>query len=90
MPAADSSAGERPLRRRMWSRVKEDGGQSTAEYGLLAVLVSIAAVLLLSVVGVDLKEMFDAVEDITGIGANGNEPIEVPRDDDASVAEARP
>ena len=72
-----------------WAFLRGESGQGTAEYGLLAVLIAIAAIILLSVIGVDVAELFDSVEDATGSAENGNETIDVPHDDDASEANAR-
>lgn len=56
------------------------------EYALLAVFVAIVAFVLLSVIGVDVMEFFDSVENVTGDASNGNEPVDVPGDDNASEA----
>lgn len=42
--------------------VKEDDGQTMIEYALLAVFISIVAVVFLIAVGVDVSRMFDTVE----------------------------
>jgi Flp pilus assembly pilin Flp len=73
----------------MAGRVREERGQGLVEYALLLVLVSIAIVILLSVVGVDLKEMFDAVENLTGDPDNGEDPVRPIGDDNATADEAR-
>lgn len=70
--------------------MSREHGQTVIEYAMLAFFVAIAAFILLGVIGVDLLEMFDDVEDVTGVAGNGGEPIEVPSDDDASEANARP
>jgi Flp pilus assembly pilin Flp len=64
----------------------DESGQSVIEYALLAILVAIVAFVLLSVIGVDVAEFFDSVEDVTGSNENGNEPVVVPSDDNASEA----
>ena len=49
------------------ARVRRDeDGQSMIEYALLAFLIAIAAVVLLSVIGVDVAEVFDSVENNIG------------------------
>lgn len=73
----------------MWVFLRQEGGQSTAEWGLLAVLISIVAIVLLSVIGFDVMELFDAVEDQTGSALNGDDPVPVVGEDDASEANAR-
>ena len=69
---------------------RSEDGQGSVEYALLAVFVSITAFVLLSVIGVDVMEFFDVIEDATGDSANGNEPVNVSNDDDASEATGRP
>lgn len=64
--------------------LRDESGQSVIEYALLAILVAIVAFVLLSVIGVDVAEFFDSVEDVTGSIENGNEPVSVPADDNAS------
>jgi Flp pilus assembly pilin Flp len=51
----------------------DDSGQTQIEYALLAFIVSIAVIILLSTLGLDLSEMFDAVEDELGL-ADKNAP----------------
>lgn len=52
---------------RAYNRVRdEERGQSMIEYALLAFLIAIAAVVLLSVIGVDIAEVFDDVENNLG------------------------
>lgn len=58
---------------------KDEDGQSMIEYALLAFLIAIAAVVLLSVIGVDIAEIFDDVEnnlgtDGTAVGGEGHTP----------------
>jgi Flp pilus assembly pilin Flp len=65
---------------------KDESGQSLIEYALLALFIAMAAIILLSVIGVDVAEFFDSVEDVTGDAGNGNEPVVVPGDDNASEA----
>ena len=66
--------------------IGDERGQAVIEYALLAFFVAIAAFVLLSVIGVDVAEFLDAVENATGDAANGNEAVVVPSDDDASEA----
>lgn len=69
--------------------IRDERGQSTAEWGLLALLIGIVAIVLLSVIGVDVLELFDAVENQTGSFENGSEPVPPIGEDDASEATAR-
>jgi pilus assembly protein Flp/PilA len=46
----------------------EERGQTLIEYALIATLIAIAAILLLTAVGLDLNETFDSVENALGIG----------------------
>jgi len=48
---------------------KEEEGQTLVEYGLLAFLIAIAAVLFLLAIGIDLTEVFDRVENSLGFDA---------------------
>ena len=65
----------------------EEDGQTMIEYALLAFLVAIAAVVLLSIIGFDIKEVFDSVENEIGSGTG-----EVPAatgDNDGDTATTR-
>ena len=64
---------------------KEESGQSMIEYALLAFLIAIAAVVLLSVIGVDIAEVFDDVENNLGsqTDAAGGEGLDTQGDDNA-------
>lgn len=73
----------------MWVFLRQEGGQSTAEWGLLAVLISIVAIVLLSVIGVDILELLDEVENRTGSALETNEPTRVIGEDDATEATGR-
>ena len=74
----------------MHGRLRNELGQNLIEYAFLLFILSIALVVLLSVIGVDIKEMFDAVENETGDNAvNGDDGLSVPSDDNATVDEAR-
>jgi Flp pilus assembly pilin Flp len=66
----------------MWKRLAEERGATQIEYGLIALLTSIVAILLLMVIGFDILELMDVVEDLTGVGDNGTEVPDPPRDDD--------
>ena len=45
-------------------------GQGMVEYALILFLVSIGAVLLLTAIGFDIQEVFNAVENTLGFGAS--------------------
>jgi len=56
------------LIRRLAVRARSDErGQTMIEYALLAFLIAIAAILILSAIGFDLEETFNAVEDALGL-----------------------
>ena len=72
-----------------FSRVRRDEeGQAMIEYALLAFLIAIAAVVLLSVIGVDIAEVFDDVENSLGSSteATGGEGLTPQGDDNANEA----
>lgn len=52
----------------------EEDGQTMIEYAGMALLVSIAVILILSAVGLDLAETFDAVENALGLGVQNDVP----------------
>jgi Flp pilus assembly pilin Flp len=54
----------------------EEAGQTLIEYAGLALLVSIAVIILLSAIGLDIAEGFDVIENTLGIG----DPNTVPAD----------
>ena len=62
---------------------KEENGQSMIEYALLAFLIAIAAVVLLSVIGVDIAEVFDSVENQIGDNTADDQGLNVQGDDNA-------
>ena len=68
------------LQRLRW----EEDGQTMIEYAGMALLVSIAVILLLSAVGLDLAETFDEIENALGIGATNDIPA------DPGVSDATP
>ena len=68
---------------------KEESGQSMIEYALLAFLIAIAAVVLLSVIGVDIAEVFDDVEDNLGDDTAANDGTTPVGDDNADEAGAK-
>ena len=60
----------------MWLRtpatvVKEDGGTTSIEYGLIAALVSVAAIGALTAVGGSLNTMFQSVSNVLTTAAGG-------------------
>ena len=72
------------------ARVRRDEeGQSMIEYALLAFLIAIAAVVLLSVIGVDVAEVFDSVEDNLGDDTAANDGTTPTGDDNADEAGAK-
>jgi Flp pilus assembly pilin Flp len=69
------------------ARVRRDeDGQSMIEYALLAFLIAIAAVVLLSVIGVDIAEVFDSVENNLGDDTAADDGTTPPGDDNADEA----
>ena len=67
----------------MWARLADERGTTQVEYGLITVLSSIVAIVLLLAIGFDVIELVDAVEDLTGLGGeDGGEIPDPPRDDD--------
>ena len=73
---------QRELVRSCIQRVKSDErGQTMIEYALIAFLIAIAAILLLSAIGFDLEETFDAVEEALGL-SGGEAPLSTPGDED--------
>jgi Flp pilus assembly pilin Flp len=65
-------------------RFSDEAGQTLIEYAGMVLLVSIAVILLLSALGLDLAEWFDAVEDTLGVG-DGNTVDATPGTDDTSA-----
>jgi Flp pilus assembly pilin Flp len=62
----------------------EEAGQTLIEYAGMVLLVSIAVILLMSALGLDLAEWFDAIEDTLGVG-DGNTVDTMPGTDDTSA-----
>ena len=62
----------------------EEAGQTLIEYAGMVLLVSIAVILILSALGLDLAEWFDAIENTLGVG-DGNTVDTTPGTDDASA-----
>jgi Flp pilus assembly pilin Flp len=56
------------MRRYFELRDREEG-QTLIEYALLATLIAIAAIVLMFVVGFDIQETFDKVEEALGLDA---------------------
>jgi Flp pilus assembly pilin Flp len=53
------------------ARLRDDeSGQTIIEYGGVALLVSIAVIVILSAVGLDIAEVLDTIENTLGIGAD--------------------
>ncbi len=61
--------------RRLAARLNKEEGQTLIEYALLATLIAIAAIVLLTAVGIDLAETFNEVENALGIGGADTEPV---------------
>jgi Flp pilus assembly pilin Flp len=72
------------LNPRFTRRCSNEAGQTLLEYAPIALLVSIAAIVLLSALGIDLAEWFDAVENTLGVG--GGDPVDTTRPGDDDVA----
>jgi len=53
---------------RRLARLRSEEGQTMIEYGGVALLVSIAVILLMAAVGLDIAEGFDYIEDALGMG----------------------
>jgi Flp pilus assembly pilin Flp len=62
----------------------EEAGQTMIEYAGLALLVSIAVILLLTAIGLDIAEGFDVIENTLGIG-DPNDVTGAPGVDDAAA-----
>lgn len=63
--------------------LSSERGQGMVEYALILFLISIGAVILLTAIGFDIQEVFDAVEDALGLGgADAENPT---GDDDAET-----
>ena len=70
--------------RAQMARLRDEEGQTLIEYALLAFLVAITSIILLSAIGLDLAETFDAVENSLGLG-DDNTPDTTPGTDDAAT-----
>jgi Flp pilus assembly pilin Flp len=55
-------------------------GQGMVEYALILFLISIGAVVLLTAIGFDIQEVFDAVEEALGLG--DADPVDPTGDED--------
>jgi Flp pilus assembly pilin Flp len=53
---------------------RREEGQGMVEYALILFLISIGAVVLLTAIGWDIQETFDAVEEALGLGSNAPTP----------------
>lgn len=62
----------------------EEAGQTMIEYAGLALLVSIAVIVLLTAIGLDIAEGFDVIENTLGIGTDNTVPAD-PGVDDAAA-----
>lgn len=72
------------LPRRLSRSCADEAGQTLIEYAVLALLISIAAVILMSAIGLDIAEWFDAIENVLGLGAD-NTVDATPGTDDATA-----
>ena len=72
------------LLRRVKRLRTEEAGQTMIEYAGLALLVSIAVIVLLTAIGLDIAEGFDVIENTLGIGATNTVPAD-PGVDDATA-----
>ena len=62
----------------------EESGQTLIEYAGMVLLVAIVSIVLLSAIGLDLAEWFDAVDEALGLG-DANTADATPGTDDASA-----
>jgi Flp pilus assembly pilin Flp len=69
---------------RVTRRISDESGQTLIEYAGMVLLVSTALIVLLSALGLDLAEWFDAVEDHLGVGGD-NTVDSTPGTDDAAA-----
>ena len=63
----------------------EEAGQTLIEYAGMVLLVSIASIIILAAIGLDLAEVFDAIENKLGVGLD-NTVDATPGTDDAASA----
>jgi pilus assembly protein Flp/PilA len=54
------------------ARVEEEEGQAMVEYALILALISIVSILVLTALGVDIKNVFKTVE--TAVSGTGSAP----------------
>jgi pilus assembly protein Flp/PilA len=54
------------------ARVEEEEGQAMVEYALILALISIVSILVLTALGVDIKNVFKTVE--TAVSGSGSAP----------------
>jgi Flp pilus assembly pilin Flp len=52
----------------------EEAGQTLIEYAGMVLLLAIGSIVILAAVGLDLAELFDAIEDKLGLGAGNTTP----------------
>ena len=71
------------LARRL-ARLRSEEGQTMIEYGGVALLISIAVILLLGAIGLDIAEGFDYIEDTLGL-ADPNTIDTAPGTDDQAA-----
>jgi Flp pilus assembly pilin Flp len=69
--------------------LRSERGQGMVEYALILFLVSIGAVLFLTAIGFDIKEVFDSVENALGLG-DGEAPAPTGDNDQAGPADPAP
>jgi Flp pilus assembly pilin Flp len=62
----------------------DESGQTMIEYGGVALLISVAVIVLLSAIGLDIAEGFDYLENTLGLGAT-NDIDSAPGTDDTSA-----
>ena len=62
----------------------DEAGQTLIEYGGVALLISIAVIVLLTAIGLDIAEGFDYIEDTLGLGTT-NTIDSAPGTDDTSA-----
>ena len=51
-------------------RLRAEDGQTLIEYAGMALLISVVVIIMLSAIGLDIAEWFNAVEDKLGVGAS--------------------
>jgi Flp pilus assembly pilin Flp len=62
------------LTRRLVTRIaRAEDGQAMIEYALIGSLISVAAIIFLTAVGLDVQEVFDAIENALGLGGSDND-----------------